>query len=173
VAAVKKIGAMVKINPMLPQHWEAVKSIYEQGIATGHATFQTEAPTWENWDSAHLQTCRIIAAEENNILGWAALTPVSSRCVYAGVAEVSVYIAAHARGNNIGHLLLQNLIVESEKNNIWTLQSGIFPENKSSIALHQKNNFRIIGYREKIGKMDNTWRDNLILERRSTVVGIN
>jgi L-amino acid N-acyltransferase YncA len=164
---------MVKINPMLPQHWEAVKSIYEQGIATGHATFQTEAPTWAEWNTAHTQTCRLIAIMETNIVGWAALTPVSSRCVYAGVAEVSVYVATEARGKNIGNLLLQNLITESEKNNIWTLQSGIFPENKSSIALHQKNGFRIIGYREKIGKMGNTWRDNLILERRSSVVGVN
>jgi L-amino acid N-acyltransferase YncA len=107
------------------------------------------------------------------VLGWAALTPVSSRCVYAGVAEVSVYVSANARGKKIGSLLLQELINQSEENGIWTLQSGIFPENKASISLHEKNGFRIIGYRERIGKMGNVWRDNISLERRSNKIGIN
>lgn len=156
---------------MLPSNWEAVKRIYEEGIATGNATFQTTAPGWQEWDNAHLQTCRIIAIENNNILGWAALTPVSSRCVYAGVAEVSVYVAASARGKNIGSLLLQELINQSEQNGIWTLQSGIFPENKASIAMHEKSGFRNIGYRERVGKMGNVWRDNIILEKRSSKVG--
>lgn len=158
---------------MLPQHWEAVKTIYEEGIATGNATFQTAAPSWQEWDNAHVKTCRIIATENNEVLGWAALTPVSSRCVYAGVAEVSVYVAAHARGKNIGSLLLQALINESEQNGIWTLQSGIFPENKASISMHEKNGFRIIGYRERIGKMGNVWRDNISLEKRSNKIGID
>lgn len=156
---------------MLPQHWEAVKTIYEEGIATGNATFQTSAPGWEDWDNAHLKTCRIIATADDEVLGWAALTPVSSRCVYAGVAEVSVYVAGRARGKNIGSLLLQALINESEQNGIWTLQSGIFPENKASISIHEKNGFRIIGYRERIGKMGNVWRDNIALERRSNIIG--
>ena len=158
---------------MLPQHWEAVKIIYEEGIATGNATFQTTAPSWQEWDNAHVKTCRIIASENNELLGWAALTPVSSRCVYAGVAEVSVYVATNARGKNIGSLLLKELISQSEQNGIWTLQSGIFPENKASISMHEKNGFRIIGYRERIGKMGNIWRDNISLERRSNKIGID
>lgn len=158
---------------MLPQHWEAIKTIYEEGIATGNATFQTAAPSWQEWDNTHVKTCRIIATENNEVLGWAALTPVSSRCVYSGVAEVSVYVAANARGKNIGSLLLQALINESEQNGIWTLQSGIFPENKASISMHEKNGFRIIGYRERIGKMGNIWRDNISLERRSNKIGID
>jgi L-amino acid N-acyltransferase YncA len=163
---------MPTITTMLPQHWEAVKTIYEEGIATGNATFQTAAPSWQEWDNAHLKTCRLIATENNEVLGWAALTAVSSRCVYAGVAEVSVYIAANARGKNIGSLLLQALINESEQIGIWTLQSGIFPENEASISLHEKNGFRIIGYQERIGKMGDIWRDNLSLERRSNKIGI-
>jgi L-amino acid N-acyltransferase YncA len=164
---------MITITTMLPQHWEAVKTIYEEGIATGNATFQTAAPGWQEWDDAHLKSCRIIATENNEVLGWAALSPVSGRCVYAGVAEVSVYVAANARGKNIGSLLIKELISQSEQNGIWTLQSGIFPENKASISIHEKNGFRIMGYRERIGKMSNVWRDNLILERRSNTVGID
>ncbi len=157
---------------MLPQHWGAVKTIYEEGIATGNATFQTAAPGWQEWDNAHLKTCRIIAAENDEVLGWAALTAVSSRCVYAGVAEVSVYVAANARGKNVGSLLLQALINESEINGIWTLQAGIFPENKASISIHEKNGFRVVGYRERIGKMGNTWRDTVSVERRSNKIGM-
>ncbi|HXS54957.1 MAG TPA: GNAT family N-acetyltransferase [Hanamia sp.] len=164
---------MISITTMLPEHWEAVKTIYEDGIATGNATFQTAAPGWQEWDDAHLKSCRIIATENNEVLGWAALSPVSSRCVYAGVAEVSVYVATNARGKKVGSLLLKELINQSEENGIWTLQSGIFPENKASISLHEKNGFRIMGYRERIGKMGNVWRDNLILERRSVTVGID
>ena len=158
---------------MLPQHWGAVKTIYEEGIATGNATFQTAAPGWQEWDNAHVKTCRIIATENNEVLGWAALTPVSGRCVYAGVAEVSVYVATNARGKNIGSLLLKELITQSEQNGIWTLQSGIFPENKASISIHEKCGFRIIGFRERIGKMGNIWRDNVFMERRSLIVGVD
>jgi L-amino acid N-acyltransferase YncA len=164
---------MIEIIQMLPQHWEAVKTIYEEGIATGHATFQTAAPGWQEWDNTHIKACRIIATENDEVVGWAALTAVSSRCVYAGVAEVSVYIAANARGKNIGSVLLQDLINQSEQNGIWTLQSGIFPENKASISIHEKNGFRNIGYRERIGKMGNVWRDNISLERRSNKIGID
>lgn len=162
---------MITISTMLPQHWEAVKAIYEQGIATGNATFQTTAPSYQSWDDAHIKTCRLIATLNNETVGWAALSAVSSRCVYEGVAEVSVYVATNARGKNVGSMLLQELITQSEQNNFWTLQSGIFPENKASIALHEKHGFRVLGYREKIGKMGNLWRDTIIMERRSKTVG--
>lgn len=154
-------------------HYTEVARIYLEGIATGHATFQTDAPSWSDWDKSHLPHSRFVAIENGKIMGWAALTAVSSRCVYAGVAEVSVYVGAAHRGRGVGNLLLQKLIITSEANNIWTLQSGIFPENKSSIELHYKNGFRLIGRREKIGKMKNTWRDTIILERRSKVTGVN
>lgn len=158
---------------MKPSHWKAVKKIYEEGIATGNATFQLSAPNWEEWNNSHLQHSRIVAKEDNNVLGWAALTPVSGRCVYAGVAEVSVYVSDKARGKGVGKQLLQKLIEESEANNIWTLQAGIFPENIPSIKIHEACGFRIFGTRERIGKMNGVWRDNLQLERRSKTVGIN
>ncbi len=150
----------------------ALAKIYEQGIATGHATFQTEAPTWAEWDNSHLTFCRIAAVEELAMLGWAALSPVSSRCVYGGVAEVSIYVASEARGKGIGKILLEHLIVESETKGLWTLQAGIFPENIGSIKLHEQMGFRQIGYREKIGKMNGVWRDSVIMEKRSKIVGI-
>ena len=168
------------ILPMKAEHWNAVKEIYEEGIATGNATFETSAPTWEKWNESHLPFARIIAAEKNDhlpdrqeILGWAALSSVSERCVYAGVAEVSVYVKSSARGKGVGSILLDALIKESEVNGIWTLTAGIFPENVSSIRLHEKAGFRVIGVRERIGKMNGKWRDTLQLERRSQVVGIN
>jgi phosphinothricin acetyltransferase len=157
---------------MLPQDWEAVKKIYEEGIATGNATFQTEAPTWEDWDKAHAASPRLIAVENNEVLGWSAITPVSGRCVYAGVGEVSVYISTATRGKGVGKQLLQALIEESEKANYWTLQAGIFPENKASLTLHTSIGFRTIGIRERIGKMNGVWRDTLLLEKRSTKTGI-
>jgi L-amino acid N-acyltransferase YncA len=156
---------------MLPEHWEVVKRIYEEGIATGNATFQTSAPAWEEWNKDHLTNARFVALDNHEILGWAALTPVSGRCVYAGVAKVSVYVATAARGKGVGKTLLQSLINASEQNNLWTLQAGIFPENIPSIKLHEANGFRIIGIREKIGKMNGVWRDTVLLERRSKVVG--
>lgn len=163
---------MMEIKTMLPEHWPSVKKIYEEGIATGNATFQATAPEWEEWDTSHVKNSRLVAVENNEVLGWAALTAVSGRCVYAGVAEVSVYVAAAARGSGIGKKLLTALIKQSEKNNFWTLQAGIFPENESSIKIHEDCGFRIIGRREKIGKMGNSWRDTLLLERRSTITGI-
>lgn len=162
----------MEIIEMLPEHWQSVKVIYEEGIATGNATFQTEAPAWEEWDAAHITNCRLVAVENNEVLGWAALTAVSGRCVYAGVAEVSVYVAAIARGKGVGKLLLHALINESEKHNLWTLQAGIFPENTASIKMHEACGFRVIGTREKIGKMNGVWRDTVLLERRSATVGI-
>jgi L-amino acid N-acyltransferase YncA len=164
---------MVEIINMEPQHWEDVRRIYSEGIATGQATFQKTAPAWEEWDSSHTACCRLLAVRGNEVLGWAALTPVSGRCVYAGVAEVSVYVAEQARGNGVGKTLLNALIEGSEKNNYWTLQSSIFPENKASIALHLNAGFRILGTRERIAKMDGVWRDTVILERRSLTIGID
>lgn len=161
----------VRIKPMLPEDWEQVKKIYESGIATGIATFETAAPGWEKWNNDHLPFGRLVAVENEEIAGWAALSPISNRCVYGGVAEVSVYVAEKYKGKGIGRLLLQNLITESERNGIWTLQAGIFTDNIASVKLHEKVGFRVIGYREKIGKLNNTWKDNYILERRSNIVG--
>ncbi len=162
----------MEIIELLPFHWESVKQIYLEGIAAGNATFQTSAPSWSDWDEAHVKNSRIIAVEENEILGWAALTPVSGRCVYAGVGEVSVYVSKKARGKGVGKKLLQALIQESEKNNFWTLQAGIFPENNASVKIHVESGFRIIGTREKIGQSKGLWRDTLLLERRSKTVGV-
>jgi len=131
----------VSIEPMTPQDWPAVRQIYLQGIRTGNATFETSVPEWERWDAAHLKSCRLVARSGNEILGWAALSPVSSRCVYAGVAEVSVYVAEHARGRRIGSALLAALVESSERNGIWTLQAGIFPENIASIEMHTSCGF--------------------------------
>lgn len=160
------------ITDLLPVHWPAVKKIYEDGIATGNATFQTTSPEWAEWDQSHAPSPRLVAMENEKILGWAAITPVSGRCVYAGVGEVSVYVSPDAAGKGIGKQLLAALIQTSEKMNFWTLQAGIFPENAASIAIHEANGFRLIGRREKIGKMKGIWRDTLLLERRSTEIGI-
>ena len=163
----------VRINPMQKEHWGKVKQIYESGIATGIATFETTAPSWENWNDGHLEFARFVAIENNEVAGWAALSPVSSRCVYGGVAEVSVYVADKYKGKGIGKLLLQNLITESEGNGIWTLQAGIITDNIASVKLHEKAGFRVMGYRERIGKLKDTWKDNFILERLSKIVGID
>ncbi len=161
----------LQIERMAVTDWDAVKAIYLEGIATGNATFETAVPNWDQWDAAHLRFARLVARDENNLLGWAALSPVSQRCVYGGVAEVSVYVAAASRGRGIGRKLLERLITESEQNGIWTLQAGIFPENTGSLAIHQHCGFREVGRRERIGKMNGVWRDTILLERRSPVVG--
>jgi len=170
----RKSIAMSKviIDEMNCDSWETVRRIYIDGIATKNATFQTEAPEWEAWDQAHRKDCRLLIKVDEQIAGWAALSNVSSRCVYAGVAEVSIYMDPAFRGMGIGDQLMKRLITESEKQGIWTLQAGVFPENKASIALHLKNGFRVQGTREKVAKMDNVWRDVAMLERRSKVVGI-
>lgn len=160
------------ITALLPDHWPAVKTIYEDGLATGNASFQTTAPGWEEWDRSHLAHSRLVALDGDAVAGWAALTPVSGRCVYAGVAEVSVYISAGHRGQGVGRMLLDALVVESEANGIWTLQAGIFPENTASIRLHEAIGFRQVGVRHRIGKMHDRWRDTILLEKRSTTVGI-
>ena len=155
---------------MLPEHWSEVSIIYKDGIETGMATFEKEIPSWMDWDNNHLKTCRIVAVLNEDVLGWAALSPVSSRCVYGGIGEVSVYVSKNHQRNKIGELLLRKLIVESEENGLWTIQSGIFPENIASIRLHEKVGFRKIGYREKIGVLDGFWKDNILLERRSKLI---
>ena len=162
----------MKIEPLMSTHWPEVKLIYEQGIATGHATFQTAAPEWEEWNKSHISSPRLVMMDENKVLGWAALTAVSGRCVYAGVAEVSVYVASQAQGRGIGKQLLQQLIIESEQQNFWTLQAGIFPENKASLHIHEQLGFRILGSRERIGKMNGVWRNTVFLERRSKITGL-
>ena len=160
------------VKPLEQFHYPQVKEIYEHGIASGNATFETQAPTWEEWDKSHMKKCRLVAVDENEkVIGWAALSLVSSRCVYAGVAELSVYVHQNQRGKGIGKKLLEALIHESEKENIWTLQAGIFPENIASLKIHEQCGFRKVGYHEKIGKMKNVWRDDILLERRSKVVG--
>ena len=153
-------------------HYPQVAEIYLQGISTNNATFQMEATSWEDWDKSHLQHSRSAAFVANEMAGWAALSPVSSRCVYGGVAEVSIYVGDDFRGQGIGKKLLLQLITASEENNFWTLQSGIFPENIGSIRLHESCGFRQVGYRERIGKRNGIWRDNIIMERRSKVVGL-
>ena len=151
--------------------WPCVKAIYLEGIAIGNATFETEAPSWEAWDTAHLQFARLVARQGETIIGWAALSPMSQRCVYGGVAEVSVYVSISKRGSGVGRKLLEALISESEKNGIWTLQAGIFPENTGSLALHKACGFREVGRRERIGKLHGVWRDTILLERRSRIIG--
>ena len=159
------------IEPMTAEDWPDVARIYEAGIVTKQATLEKQAPGWEVWDNAHRKDCRLVAKLNEQIVGWAALSNVSSRCVYAGVAEVSIYIDANSRGKGIGDLLMDALINESEKNGIWTLQAGIFPENAASIHLHHKHGFRTMGIKERIAKMEDTWRDVAQMERRSKVVG--
>jgi phosphinothricin acetyltransferase len=160
------------IEEMSAEDWPEVRAIYLEGIATGNATFETSAPDWEAWDAGHSKSCRFAARAGGGILGWAALSPVSGRCVYAGVAEVSVYVAEKARGRGIGKALLAGLIDASEKNGFWTLQAGIFPENTASVALHEHAGFRLVGRRERIGAMNWRWRDTLMFERRSKVAGV-
>lgn len=163
----------LSIEPMRPEDWPAVRAIYLEGIATGNATFEQTAPEWEKWDAGHLECARLVArSESGEVLGWAALSAVSSRCVYAGVAEVSVYVAGAARGRGVGRKLLARLIADSEAQGIWTLQAGIFPENVASVALHERAGFRILGRRERPGQMNGRWRDVVLLERRSTTVGL-
>jgi phosphinothricin acetyltransferase len=160
---------------MRDDDWDEVRRVYAEGIATRQATFETQAPAWEAWDRGHRKDCRFVARDPGSslsrLLGWAALSPVSGRCVYAGVAEVSVYVSEDARGRGVGRVLLAALIQASERQGIWTLQAGIFPENEASVRLHRALGFREVGRRERIGRLDGTWRDVLFLERRSAIAG--
>ncbi len=166
------------IERMKPEDWPKVRQVYEEGINTGHATFEAEVPDWPDWDSHHLREPRLVAKINYELAGWAALSPVSRRKVYAGVAEVSIYIAKEYRGQGIGSALLAALIRSSETHGIWTLQAGIFPENQASINLHLQHGFQILGRRRKIGQMTfgefaGVWRDVILMERRSKLVGID
>lgn len=161
---------------MKDEDWEAVRAIYLEGIATGDATFETDAPSWKTWDAAHLRECRLVArrsSSSGDVIGWAALSRVSERCVYAGVAEVSVYVGEKGRGQGTGRALLEALVGASEERGIWTLQAGVFPENVASIRLHLKCGFREVGRRERLGRRDGAWRDVMLLERRSRTVGVD
>jgi L-amino acid N-acyltransferase YncA len=160
----------ISIAPLSPADWPTVRAIYLEGIATGNATFERSAPEWERWEEGHLRACRLVARAAEVVVGWAALSPVSRRPVYAGVAEVSVYVSAQARGQGVGTALLSRLVEDSQRAGIWTLQAGIFPENTASIELHKRAGFRVVGVREKIGSMDGRWRDVVLLERRSDTV---
>lgn len=163
----------VSIEEMKPEDWGRVREIYLDGIAAGHATFETEAPPWKAWDASHLPFARLVARNADLVLGWAALSPVSSRRAYAGVAEVSVYVAGRNRGQGVGRALLTSLISKSEAHGIWTLQAVMFPENGASIALHQGCGFRKVGRRERISRLQGEWRDTILFERRSSKTGID
>lgn len=162
----------VVIESMTADDWLAVRAVYLEGIATGDATFETEAPSWETWDAAHLRFARLVARDGEDVIGWAALSPVSQRKAYLGVAEVSVYVAAQNRGQGVGKALLERLIQESEQNGVWTLQAAVFRENAATIALHEGFGFREVGRRERISKLNGNWRDTILLERRSEIVGV-
>ena len=162
------------IEKMEARHWEEVRAVYLEGLATGEASFETDAPEWERFDASHLACCRLVALEGGSVAGWAALGPVSRWKVYEGVAEVSVYVGASFRGRRLGRALLSALVAESEANGIWTLQAGIFPENVASVGLHKACGFREVGRRERVGRTrGGRWRDTLLLERRSRTVGVD
>ena len=159
------------VTGMSPADWKTVRRILEDGIATGHASFDTEVPDWEAWNGSHLEACRLVARVEGEIAGWAALSPVSSRCVHSGVAEVSVFVGSGFRGRGVGTALMRDLVAASEHEGIWSLQGGVFPENAASIALQKAFGFREVGLQERLGKLNGVWRDVVLMERRSRIVG--
>jgi L-amino acid N-acyltransferase YncA len=158
------------VDALRPDDWPAVQAIYQAGIDAGNATFETTVPAWEAWDAAHLPDHRLVAREGGRVLGWVALAPVSDRCAYSGVAEDSVYVASEAQGRGVGRQLLSAVIASAEHAGIWTVQTGIFPENQASVRLHQACGFRLVGVRERLGRLDGRWRDVLLLERRSPLI---
>ena len=164
------IATDVDIRDLRPGDWPEVARIYAQGIATRNATFETELPGWEDWDRAHLREHRLVAETDGEVVGWIALAPVSGRCCYAGVAEISAYVAETARGHGVGTTLLERVIESTERAGIWTLETGVFPENEPSLALLERFGFREVGVRERIGQLDGVWRDVVFLERRSEVI---
>jgi len=171
--ALSCVGLHVIIQPMMMADWPEVVAIYKQGMATGLGTFETVAPSWEEWNAARSPHSRLVAREDRAVIGWAALSPVSKRACYAGVAEIAVYVAETARGRGVGRALLTALIASSEANGIWTLQGVTIATNAPSVAIQQSCGFRLVGRRERIGKRDGTWHDTVILERRSATVGVD
>lgn len=163
----------IVINNMVKEDWEQVRAIFIEGINTRNATFETEAPTWDEWDRNHISVCRLVVREGKKLIGWAALTPISKRAAHKGVAEVSIYLSSQSTGKGIGSRLLKELVDCSEKNGFWALQTSIFPENKTSISLHKRFGFVEVGVRERIGKLDGQWRDVVLMDRRSKFVGID
>jgi phosphinothricin acetyltransferase len=163
-------SASITIDELLAEHWPEVARIYAAGIATGNATFETDVPSWEQWDGAHLPEHRFVARHDGAVVGWAAVSPVSDRCVYSGVVENSVYVGGRARGQGVGRLLLERLIASTEHAGIWTIQTGIFPENEASLRLHERVGFELVGRRKRLGRLRGVWRDVLLLERRSDLV---
>lgn len=161
---------MISIEPLRPEHWPEVERIYADGIATGNATFETEVPSWEAWDAARLPEHRFVALRDGAVVGWVAVGRVSGRRVYAGVVENSVYVDASARGQGVGRALLERLVASTEAAGIWTIQTGVFPENEASLRLHERAGFEVVGRRRRIAQLDGAWRDVLLLERRSAVV---
>jgi L-amino acid N-acyltransferase YncA len=162
---------MIEIRAMTPADWPAVEAIYAAGIATGDATFETAPPPWQEFDAGRLANHRLVAVEEGELVGWATLSPTSSRACYAGVVEHSVYVAQAARGRRVGRALMEELIAGADAAGLWTIQTSIFPENAASVALHERVGFRVVGRRERIAQLDGVWRDTLLLERRSPLVG--
>lgn len=160
------------VEAMVASDWPEVALILHEGIATGNATFEDTVPTWEQFDQTHLPACRLVTRSRDGVVGWIVLGTVSQRRVYAGVAEVSVYVKASARGRGVGRTLLDAVIREAERAGIWMLQAGVFPENSASLALHRQCGFRTVGIRERIGRMNGVWRDVVLLERRSRVAGV-
>jgi L-amino acid N-acyltransferase YncA len=163
-------GEAMELQAMRPDDWPAVRAIYEAGIATGNATFETTAPDWPAWDATHLPGHRLVARVDGQVVGWSALAPVSDRCAYVGVAEDSVYVAPEAQGRGVGRVLLTAIVASAEQGGIWTVQTGIFPENQPSVRLHAACGFRLVGVRERLGRLGGRWRDVLLLERRSPVI---
>lgn len=164
----------MKIRPLTPSDWPSVRRIYLEGVASGDATFETHAPEWETWDAARYPECRLVAEEEGGVVGFAAVSPISARPVYSGVVEVMVYVAESARGRGVGTVLLEALVDASEAAGLWTLIAGIFPENTASIRAHERVGFRVVGTHERIGRFhDGRWRDTVLMERRSGVVGVD
>ena len=163
-------SAPTTIEVLRPEHWPGVARVYEEGIATRNATFETEVPAWEEWDSSHLAEHRFVAHRDGEVVGWAAVGPVSGRCCYQGVVEDSVYVATSARGQGVGRLLLEALIASTEAAGIWTIEAGMFPENEESVRLHEAVGFATVGTHKRLGKLDGVWRDVLLLERRSETI---
>ncbi len=160
----------IVLGELRPEHWQEVARIYADGIKTGNATFETDVPSWEQWDRTHVAEHRFVALRDGAVVGWVAVSPVSDRCAYGGVVENSLYVDERAHGQGVGRLLLERLIASTEHAGIWTIQTGIFPENETSVRLHERVGFDVVGRRKRLGKLHGVWRDVLLLERRSDLV---